>query len=215
MTSADDRVRTFLRDRGAARIPHPGGTLLGHLERTAERLQSWGAADSLRLAGLVHSAYGTDGFGTELVTPDDRTTLTQLVGPDAEEVVHVFSRCDRDRLAAELASVDAPSLPRVHDRETGELLRVDADGIHDLLELTFANELDLVEVNRGFAANRGPELAAMFVRCETLVSPSAYAEFLRLLGPTLEGRPPTSPWKVRVARTRLGRRLLDARGRGR
>jgi hypothetical protein len=59
-------VIQLLTDLGAARIEHPGGTLLAHLERTRSRLAAWHARPALQLAGLCHAFYGTDGFATAL-----------------------------------------------------------------------------------------------------------------------------------------------------
>src|SRR4029079_13032326 len=55
-------IEEFLIARGAAELRHPGGTLLAHLRRTHDTLAGWGARPALRLAGLAHATYGTDGF---------------------------------------------------------------------------------------------------------------------------------------------------------
>lgn len=59
--NADD-VKTWLREHGAATIDHPGGTLYAHLGRVHDRLGALGHGPDVRLAGLTHAVYGTDGF---------------------------------------------------------------------------------------------------------------------------------------------------------
>jgi hypothetical protein len=74
----------FLLAHGADRIDHPGGTLYDHLSRVADVLSEWGAAEEVRLAGLCHAAYGTDGFDKSLLSVDDRKALRDVIGEDAE-----------------------------------------------------------------------------------------------------------------------------------
>lgn len=78
------RARSLLEDLGAATLPHPGGTLLAHLWRVQSRLADWGARPALRLAGLCHACYGTDGFPTALLPLDRRAELAWVVGAEAE-----------------------------------------------------------------------------------------------------------------------------------
>src|SRR5688572_20830428 len=96
----------FLDDHGAATIDHPGGTLLAHLRRTHDRLFIWNAPDWLRLAGLCHAAYGTDGFATALIDHDEagRDELAGIIGFAAERVVYFYASCDRDYLYPQLGA---------------------------------------------------------------------------------------------------------------
>ena len=129
-------VEEFLRTRGAAGMPsHPGGTLLEHLLRVADRLGAWGADPTVQLAGLCHAAYGTDGFDQCLVRPTDRAVLSALIGERAEALVHLYATCDRgavyprlgcarsvvfrDRYGQRAHPVGAgrPCLPRNHRRQ--------------------------------------------------------------------------------------------------
>jgi hypothetical protein len=64
--SATAAAIELLVSRGAHEITHPGGTLLAHLERVHALLDQWGARPALRLAGLCHAFYGTDGFPAAL-----------------------------------------------------------------------------------------------------------------------------------------------------
>ncbi|TWV52736.1 VOC family protein [Streptomyces misionensis] len=93
--AASAQATALLRRLGAARIAHPGGTLLVHLQRVRELLATWGARPALQLAGLCHACYGTDGFPTALLPPDRRTELAAVIGAEAEAIVHLYASCDR------------------------------------------------------------------------------------------------------------------------
>jgi hypothetical protein len=127
---------------GADRIAHPGGTLLAHLGRVHELLRDWGARPPLRLAGLCHAFYGTDGFATALLPTDRRAELTALIGTEAEAIVYHYACCDRD---ASYAGLDhTPVVFR--DRFTGATAVPSDARLRDFAELTAANEFDLVLV---------------------------------------------------------------------
>jgi len=85
----------FLREHGADRMPHPGGTLYQHLVRVAGLLADWGADQDLQAAGLCHACYGTDGFPPSLLRPDEREILAGLIGERAEALVYLYGSCDR------------------------------------------------------------------------------------------------------------------------
>jgi pimeloyl-ACP methyl ester carboxylesterase len=130
------RAESWLQRRSAAAVPHLAGTLLEHLRRTALWLDRWNAPEHLRLAGLCHAAYGTDGFATSLT--DERATLIEAIGARAEQVVHTYGACDREHLYAQLGQADL--VLRV--RYTGETRALSLDEVSDFTLLTLANELD-------------------------------------------------------------------------
>ena len=144
-------VEDFLRDRGADRIPHPGGTLLAHLSRVARLLGRWGANRDVQAAGLCHAAYGTDGFDESLLRTTDRATLAGLIGERAEALVHLYGSCDRGALYPQLGRV-RPVVFR--DRFTGgEHTPSDAD-LRAFVEITAANELHVLAGARARRADR-------------------------------------------------------------
>ncbi|WP_327695409.1 DUF6817 domain-containing protein [Streptomyces sp. NBC_00459] len=168
----------FLRQLGAEQIGHPGGTLLAHLCRVYRLLASWEARPALRLAGLCHAAYGTDGFPTALLALDRRAELARVIGAEAEEIVHVYSAMDRKATYPGLATPDAP----FHDRFTGGTRTVYRSRREDLAELTAANELDLARVNPVFREQWGPDLLALFTGFRPLLSGRAWEAVGATLG---------------------------------
>jgi hypothetical protein len=141
-----DEALALLVGLGAADIPHPGGRLLDHLVRTHDLLEEWGEAPAVRLAGLCHAAYGTDGFPTPLLDLGDRQRLRAVIGEDAEHLVYDYGACDRRATYARLG--ERPL--RLTDRFTGTTHAFghgDGDGDGDaaaFAALTIANELDVL-----------------------------------------------------------------------
>ncbi|MBK3578192.1 hypothetical protein JHN63_31190 [Streptomyces sp. MBT65] len=169
MTERTGQVVELLRRLGADTVPHPGGTLLAHLERVRARLSGWGARPALQLAGLGHAFYGTDGFPTALLPLDRRAELRAVIGPEAEAIVYFYASCDRKASYPNLAD-------HFHDRFTGTG-RVPEPGLcEDFAELTVANELDLAARDPAFRAEWGPGLLALFARFRPLLSEPAWRD---------------------------------------
>lgn len=160
---------------GADAIPHPGGTLLNHLQRTAQLLTEWDAPQELVLAGLCHAVYGTDGFDHPLVDVSCRANVAGVIGPDAEAVVYRYARCDRHFTFPHLGRDPV----KFRDRFTGAVNAVEPRQLQEFMELTFANELDVVRHSPGFATREWPLIARVFSRCHDLVSAAAWAAYLR------------------------------------
>ncbi|WP_405527111.1 hypothetical protein OG426_32080 [Streptomyces canus] len=169
-TTPTDEARALLRRLGADRTPHPGGTLLAHLERVRIQLALWDARPALRLAGLCHAFYGTDGFPTALLPLDRRTELASVIGPDAEAIVHFYASCDRVATYPHLLE------PRFRDRFTGRTYAPDLVLRRDFAELTAANELDLARRDPAFRERWGPELLALLTRFRPLLSQLAWRD---------------------------------------
>jgi hypothetical protein len=173
--STTDEARALLRRLGADRTPHPGGTLLAHLERVRIQLALWEARPDLQVAGLCHAFYGTDGFPTALLPLDRRTELASVIGPEAEEIVHFYASCDRGATYPHLLE------PRFRDRFTGRTYAPDPLLRRDFAELTAANELDLARRDPLFRERWGPELLALLTRFRPLLSQLAWRDTLSVL----------------------------------
>ncbi|MFJ3921898.1 DUF6817 domain-containing protein [Streptomyces sp. NPDC090022] len=176
----DGPVARFLRSRGAAAMDHPGGTLLDHLGRVAEVLGRWGAARDVRLAGLCHAAYGTDGFGPHLMETAERGTLAGLIGERAEAIVYLYGSSVRDVLYPQIGG---PGPVTFRDRFTGAVHEPAEADLRALMEITAANELDVLAHNADLAARHGAALYGFFARGGELLSPGARAACERQLAP--------------------------------
>jgi uncharacterized protein (TIGR00369 family) len=156
--------------RGAAGIPHPGGTLLVHLERVHALLRQWGARPVVRLAGLCHAWYGTDGFPAALGDPARRDELAAVIGEEAERLVYLYASCDRDLSYPRLAEPAGA----FKDRFTGTVLRPPLALRRDFAEITAANELDIAAVNPDLRAQHGQGLLRLFTSWRDLLSEPAW-----------------------------------------
>jgi hypothetical protein len=172
-------VEKFLVAHGAEDMDHPGGTLLAHLRRTHDVLAGWGAREALRLAGLAHAVYGTDGFPHPLVDLAQRPVLAGLLGAEAEAIVYAYAGCDRG-FSYPLLSGDGPA--KLRDRFTGEVAEPAPQLLRDFVELTFANELDVLAHNEELFARHGEALRALLSACRPFASEPAYAAFARTFG---------------------------------
>ena len=173
----DSAAKSFLRERGAERVEHPGGTLYEHLCRVSERLGALGAEPWVRLAGLTHAAYGTDGFARTLVEWTDREPLRSAVGLDAEELVYLYGACDRDRTWPTLAGTCA-----VHDRFADETRPLDERQRGPFTDLSIVNELDVIEQNPELLEKHGEYFRDLFDRWAPLTSAPVAAEIRRVTG---------------------------------
>src|SRR5687767_10887708 len=136
-----DRVVRFLEERGVPRVQHVGGTLMPHLLGTCKLLEDWGNPQPLCLAGLVHTAYGTDGFNEQLFDPmTQRQELAAIVGEEAEAITYLYDSCDRKFLYPRVRD----GKPRFRNRYTAEEFDPEPNLYRQFLELTFANELEIL-----------------------------------------------------------------------
>jgi hypothetical protein len=172
------RAEALLRETGTAEIPHPGGTLLAHLRRVRELLAEWGASTPVQLAGLCHAAYGTDGFAVGLLDLGERARLVAAIGADAESLVHLYGSCDRSAVYPRL---DRPE-PAFTDRFTGASWVPEQWLVRGFVEITAANELDVVLHNAELAAEHGPALRRLMGRARRHLSPAAAARWDALAG---------------------------------
>ncbi|RAY10687.1 hypothetical protein DPM19_34080 [Actinomadura craniellae] len=159
----------LLTSAGAAGIAHPGGTLLAHLRRVHDLLDAWDARPAVRLAGLCHAFYGTDGFPVALGGLPDRGRLGAAIGVEAETLVRLYGGCDRGFSHPRLASDGG----EFRDRFTGAVFRPPRRLRRDFAELTVANELDVVSADAGLRARYGRELRDLCTAWHDLLSAPA------------------------------------------
>lgn len=198
------RYRTYLCDHAADTTPHVNVTLLGHLEGTCGLLEKWGNPDHLAVAGLLHTAYGTMGFPLAFHTPDARETFAAIVGPRVESLVYFYGSCDRaflypqlERLADgsrrtlrnRIADVLACCVGRrrrmdvqFRDRFDDRTYRADAAMTTEFLELTFANEMEIVCRTVSLDDSVRQRWARLFRPVLPLLSPGARVAFGDYLG---------------------------------
>src|SRR5262249_33902341 len=156
----DDRTtvaEALLQVRGA-NIDHPGGILFAHLRRVRTMLARWGADEGVQLAGLCHAVDGTDGFGVAARALNERPVLAEASRPEAEGLVYLYASCDREQTYPELTQ----PVVTFTDRFNGNRHSPSASDLRAFMEITAANELDVVRHNPELASQHGLGLAALF-----------------------------------------------------
>jgi hypothetical protein len=184
MTFHKERIEEFLRASGAEDLPHAGGSLYDHLRRVTATLATWGSGPTVQVAALCHAAYGTDGFAHPLLDVADRNTLTALIGPDAEALVYLYGSCDRSAVYAHLG--DADPVP-FRDRFTGEVHSPAPASLRAFVEITTANELDVLAHDAAVAAKYGTALHALFARARRRMSEPAWRACIAQFGASAGG----------------------------
>lgn len=126
----------LLQNLGAREVDHYGRDLLDHLTGTYRLLRQWRNPEETCVAGLLHSVYVTDRFGTaSRLQPISRSSLKKVIGMRSEELVFLYSIVDRVSLLA--SSVLPPH--QIIRRDSGESLTISAGTLSVLLEIGAAN----------------------------------------------------------------------------
>ncbi|MCO5574711.1 hypothetical protein L7F22_028501 [Adiantum nelumboides] len=88
-----------LRETGAAECWHKHGTFLEHLQDVYRILKLWCAPNYVARCGLYHSAYSNSYVNLAIFQPDvDRQRVRDLVGSEAEHLIHLFCIVPRHAL---------------------------------------------------------------------------------------------------------------------
>jgi hypothetical protein len=129
----------FLKSIGSDKVPHSSKTLLDHLIGTHDILQGWGKEQIVLDAGLFHSVYGTAKFMPNKGLVDNRQVIIDLIGDQAEEIVHwfciiVFPRIPemekfKDPLKSHLLAVERANLLEQEDVKKNMMTWEEAYGL--------------------------------------------------------------------------------------
>jgi len=137
----------YLATQGAEDTLHSRGTLLDHLQGVERILDRWGYPMYLRMAGLFHSIYGTEGFPKPRTS--DRENVKNLIGERAEKLVdHYCSMIRRSFVEATISDHkillyrDGSDRP-VTEKELHDLVVIDLANIAELLP-RLADKADII-----------------------------------------------------------------------
>jgi hypothetical protein len=154
MSLTSSAAKTYLENKGAAKIPHIRGTLLDHLCRVEQTLRTWDVPEHVQLAGLFHSAFGTDHFKEQVLQKEDADRVRLLIGEKAMRLATLFSSIDRftissKRLPNSYSALDKDTyapIPLTQEEATGLLHILLANAMDHLSENMY--EYTLTEINR-------------------------------------------------------------------
>lgn len=117
----------------------PGSEQLDHLMGTCRFLERWRCCQSLCIAGLFHSVYGTETFKAACLDLRARGTLQEIITEEAETLVYLYGVTSRRSLYEAAKRLGSPAL---QDFRTGESLPITRRQLSDLLTLDLANGLE-------------------------------------------------------------------------
>ncbi len=137
-------ILTFLVSIGAESVSHHAGrTLSCHLVSTHDILRAWNEPESVCIAGLCHSIYGTDAFNTSCLGPDDRDRVKAVIGEAAERLSYLFGAMRRDNFQAKPGSL------KLESRFDATALEITPFERSALCNILLANEMDLLWAKKG------------------------------------------------------------------
>jgi hypothetical protein len=155
----------------AGNFEHVNGQLISHLKNTYGYLLEWGNREALCVAGLYHAVYSTDGYTQQLIDINRRSDIIHLIGAEAENIVYHYAACDRSYFYSKIGRSEGFLY---HDRFTCEENSLERHLFCDLLELTLANEIEIVSNNSDFKEKYRAWYIELFNRFEPYVSCNAF-----------------------------------------
>ena len=169
-------VARELTRRRADLVPHARGSLEQHLLGVHEVLGRWRQPLRVKLAGLLHSAYSTEAYGTRLFERAERARVRELVGVDAERLVFAFCACKREALSAAIEDEGSGGVS-VPARWKGVTVHLERRELADLMVIHAANLAEQICLPRG-GPTRWLALASRLLR--------AARPFVEALPPVLD-----------------------------
>lgn len=127
----------FLDGLRLTEIAHNADNLHGHLVRTCQRLVEWGFPESVCLAGLFHSVFGTSHFSHQALSVTRTPELQQVIGDRAVELISIFSVASRPT-----GLINGLVDGRVNLVYLNASLPVSRETALDLISIEFSNLLD-------------------------------------------------------------------------
>ena len=149
---ATEAIRRIRRKPAFVEFPHARDTFANHLESTYAILQAWDQPPRVCRTGLVHTAYSGDlfsFFAFDAALSSERARLAQLIGEEAEPLVHLFGTVARH----EFVGLGRMMANRTHDADMlagsviarsrlGPDVTLDAATVAELVVVTIADYLD-------------------------------------------------------------------------
>jgi hypothetical protein len=136
-----------LKERGAHRCWHKHSTFLEHLVGVHNILRLWNESETAGRVGLFHSAYSNSYVNLALYDPSkERHIMKDLVGEEAEELVHMFCIIDRQQVVVNTllkqGYIPMEGLTVPHLKIPGETVFLSAEVLRMLVVFTMADLSD-------------------------------------------------------------------------
>lgn len=171
-----------LKDLGVGEFSHLNGSLKDHLIGTYQLLKNWGCSSVVCDAGLYHAVYGTQpmkalGLPHKPYRESDRPAIQSVIGKKVEALVYLYAACDRDFFYPTIGT----GREIYRDRFTAIKYELNKETLATLLELTLANELEIVLSDSALTEKHRSWITNFLSRCSGLVSETVFRQSCRLL----------------------------------
>jgi hypothetical protein len=136
----EEKYRAFLMEQLRVQdVRHTGRSFYAHLKGTHDLLRDWDNPEPVCVAGLFHSIYGTWHFCHKAFPIENRSTLANLIGKEAEFLAYVF--CVTERPKVFLDNVGRSKIS-IHDHYANEPIHLSRTDLNKLLEIEAANLIE-------------------------------------------------------------------------
>ncbi len=134
-----EHVLKFLEEFGVEDVGHGKRNLRAHLTGTYDILKNWGYPESVCIAGLCHSIYGTESFRQTPVALEERERVKSAIGEDSEKLTYYFGAHKKRSLWANLEKETGYTIT---DRFTETEIALSDEDMASMIALTLANWLE-------------------------------------------------------------------------
>ncbi|MDX1513800.1 MAG: hypothetical protein R3174_08655, partial [Gammaproteobacteria bacterium] len=173
----EPQVASLLRGLNAHRVPHSRQTLAEHLVGTHDLLRRWENPDTICVAGLFHSVYGTRVFEIACADFASRKMIRDVIGEAAESLAYQFCVADRDTFFDAARRTPHVIRDAVADRKVTVTRRT----LCALLEIEAANIVEHIS-RRGRETRRQMRwYRDAFSECESFLSPAGASAVIEAL----------------------------------
>jgi hypothetical protein len=149
-----DILENFLTSHGLDLLaPHTGRTYRDHLRATYLLLKANGYDEQVCLAGFFHSIYGTEEHEDNVLSPDKREDLKQLIGLRAEKIAWLNCTTSRSSIYQSISDI-GPCRDRHNDEISQE----------DFRDLCIVHYYEWIEQSARIAKCRGTTSLRDFAR---------------------------------------------------
>lgn len=146
------RYTDFLSSLGTRDVPHTGEGFFAHLVAVYRDLKSWGCTESVCLAGLFHSIYGTEKFRLFSLPLERRDEVQELIGEHAERIAYI--NCVMDRSTFDTLVREGGELC-IRNRITAEWMEMTEEELGDLKTMHLCDWLEQVPRSQEWNYRRG------------------------------------------------------------
>jgi SM-20-related protein len=145
-TANFEKLSSFLRQAGAAKLRHRSGTLHDHLVRTFGLLEAKAFDECVCFAGGLHSIFGTNAYEPALLSQADWQRVADEFGAHAQELARCFASLERpETLENPRQLTDRGAVVELRG---GQTMTLDRNSFDALRYIECANLADQNELNR-------------------------------------------------------------------